>query len=134
MRAFNIVLLSVLLTTTHALAGDRRPNAKPAATPAAGDALAGLTAAQRAAFDDGFDDFTEVETVTEGLGPVFNERSCAACHTTPAIGGGSNTRFVTRFARRTASGFDPLANLGGSLIQDHAIGPADGSPHAFAPE
>src|SRR5205823_5654234 len=99
-----------------------------------GDALAGLTAAQRAAFADGLDEFTEVDSVTEGLGPVFNERSCAACHTTPAIGGGSNTRMVTRFARRTGGVFDPLANLGGSLVQDHAIGPPDGSPHAFQPE
>jgi len=121
-----VVLLSVIVATNAF--GEHR-----LATPAAGDPLSGLTAAQREAFADGLGDFTEVEEVDEGLGPVFNERSCAACHTTPAIGGGS-VRFVTRFARTTASGFDALANLGGSLIQDHAIGIADGSPHAFQPE
>src|SRR5437588_7218894 len=67
--------------------------------PAAGEALAGLTAAQRADFADGLGDFTEVEKVTDGLGPVFNESSCAACHSVPATGGGSN-RLVTRFATR----------------------------------
>src|SRR5581483_10176437 len=101
--------------------------------PAPGDPFAGLTAEQRDAFNEGRADFSEVETVSDGLGPVFNERSCAACHTTPATGGGS-TRFVTRFARVTASGFDPLVSLGGTLIQDHAIGLADGSPHAFVAE
>lgn len=30
--------------------------------------------------------------------------------------------------------YDPLTNLGGSLMQDHAIGPADGSTHAFKAE
>ena len=126
MRKLTIALLCMLVSVTVE-AQQRRPQGP-------GDALPGLTAAQRAAFGDGLDDFTEVETVNEGLGPVFNERSCAACHTTPAIGGGSNTRMVTRFARRNGGVFDPLVNLGGSLIQDHAIGPADGSPHTFRPE
>jgi len=101
--------------------------------PAAGEALSGLTAAQRADFADGLGDFTEVETVTDGLGPVFNERSCAACHSVPAIGGGSN-RMVTRFATRVNGLFDALASLGGSLVQDHAIGPQQGVAHLFRPE
>jgi CxxC motif-containing protein (DUF1111 family) len=101
--------------------------------PAAGDSLAGLTAAQRADFADGRGDFTEVETVTDGLGPVFNERSCAACHSVPAVGGGSN-RMVTRFATRVNGLFDALASLGGSLVQDHAISGRDGVAHNFRPE
>ena len=123
-----LILLMCLPAALHAQ--QRRPAAGP---PAAGDPLPGLTAAQLAAFSDGRDDFTEVETVTSGLGPVFNERSCAACHSAPATGGGS-TRVVTRFARRDGGVFNPLANLGGSLVQDHAIGPAEGSSHAFTPE
>ena len=101
--------------------------------PAAGDALAGLTAAQRADFADGLSDFIEVERVSDGLGPVFNERSCAACHSVPAVGGGSN-RLVTRFATRTNGLFDALTSLGGSLVQDHAIGQRDGVAHNFRPE
>jgi len=105
----------------------------PTASPAAGQPLAGLTVAQRAQFADGLDEFSGEEDVNDGLGPLFNERSCVACHSVPAVGGGS-TRTVTRFARRANGVFDALANLGGSLMQDHAIGPADGSLHTFNAE
>jgi CxxC motif-containing protein (DUF1111 family) len=41
-------------------------------------------------FDDGLDAFNEVDTVTDGgLGPRFNENSCAVCHAQPAVGGSS---------------------------------------------
>jgi CxxC motif-containing protein (DUF1111 family) len=137
MKRITIALLS-LIATLSLNAQMRRNAARPPAPPpnpmpAAGDALAGLTAAQRASFADGLADFSSVEEIADGLGPVFNERSCAACHTTPAIGGGS-TRTVTRFSRRVNGLFDALASLGGSLMQDHAIGPADGVAHAFNPE
>jgi CxxC motif-containing protein (DUF1111 family) len=131
-------LLCVLLTVTvHAQArrravGPPPPQPTPDA-PAAGAPLAGLTTTQQEEFADGLEDFNEVEDLTGGLGPVFNERSCAACHNAPAVGGGSR-RAVTRFARRNNGVFDPLTALGGTLTQDHAIGPPDGSPHPFRPE
>jgi CxxC motif-containing protein (DUF1111 family) len=128
MRKLTIVCLC-LLVSALAEAQQRRPQV----TPLAGDPLPGLTSAQRTAFTEGRGDFTEIETVTDGLGPVFNERSCAACHNAPAAGGGSR-RAVTRFATRNGGVFDPLVNLGGSLVQDHAIGPPDGSTHPFRPE
>ena len=130
-------ILCVLLAGTVQGQARRRavgpPPAPGTGTPAAGEPLAGLSAAQRELFADGLEDFNEEEDVLGGLGPVFNERSCAACHSVPAIGGGS-TRVVTRFARRVNGTFDPLANLGGSLMQDHAIGPNDGSSHTFNAE
>lgn len=125
--------MAVLLFTGIAQAQRRLGDGRPVPPPAAGDALAGLTAAQRTLFTNGLGDFSEDETVNDGLGPVFNERSCAACHSVPAIGGGS-TRTVTRFSRRTNGVYDAMTALGGSLMQDHAIGPADGSPHTFNPE
>jgi len=88
--------------------------------PAFGDSLPGLTPSQRAAFADGLADFTEVEEVEGGLGPVFNEASCAACHSVPAVGAGS-ARLEIRFGTLTNDQFDPLGQFGGSLIQDHAI-------------
>jgi CxxC motif-containing protein (DUF1111 family) len=129
------VLVVVLAANVSAQrqSGRGRETQTQAPDPAAGQALSGLTAAQRADFADGLGDFTEVERVTDGLGPVFNERSCAACHSVPAIGGGSN-RQVTRFATRTNGLFDALASLGGSLVQDHAIGLRDGVAHNFRPE
>jgi CxxC motif-containing protein (DUF1111 family) len=88
--------------------------------PAFGDSLPGLTPSQRVAFADGLADFTDVEEVETGLGPVFNEASCAACHSVPAVGGGS-ARLETRFGTLTNGQFDPLGQFGGSLIQDQAI-------------
>lgn len=135
MRSLTVSLLCVLLATT--VAAQRRPGADNGGgqqqQPAAGASLAGLTADQRAAFDHGREDFVEDETVDEGLGPVFNERSCVACHNVPAAGGGSR-RTVTRFARRIGGTYDPMTDLGGSLLQDRAIGPDDGSPRRFMPE
>jgi CxxC motif-containing protein (DUF1111 family) len=91
-----------------------------------GDPLPGLSAADLALFDEGKTQFGTAEDATEGLGPVFNEASCAACHLGPEIGG-SNGRLETRFGRRGADGlFDPLASEGGSLLQDHGIGDVGG--------
>src|SRR6185436_3978535 len=140
MRRIGLVLLCVLVAVsataqrppgTGNRGGGGGGGAQP--VPNAGEPLAGLNAQQRAAFADGREDFTEVEEVAEGLGPVFNDRSCAACHDQGAIGGGSR-RLVTRFGSRVNGVFDPLASLGGSLIQERAIGPGEGSTHRFQPE
>jgi len=88
-----------------------------------GDPLPGLTAAQLARFNAGKEEFGTAETPADGLGPVFNDVSCGACHSAPALGGGSS-RLVTRFGTITNGVFDPLANLGGSLIQVSGIGEA----------
>lgn len=133
MKRLMVGVVAVLLFAGGALAQRRPGDGRPAPSPAAGDALAGLTAAQRTLFSDGLGDFSEEEAVNDGLGPVFNERSCAACHSVPATGGGSR-RTVTRFSTTTNGLYDPMTALGGSLMQDHAIGLADGSPHVFHPE
>jgi CxxC motif-containing protein (DUF1111 family) len=101
--------------------------------PNAGEPLPSLTAAQLADFNDGRTDFLEVEHAQDGLGPVFNGRSCAECHSQPIVGGASR-RVVTRFGARNGATFDPLTSLGGSLIQEHGIGPREGSPHTFMGE
>jgi CxxC motif-containing protein (DUF1111 family) len=102
-----------------------------AARPVLGDPLPGLGASELALFQAGKESFEEEETVEAGVGPVFNEASCVACHAGPA--GGSNGRLETRFGRRNADGsFDPLAAQGGSLLQDHGIGDVPG--HSFAAE
>jgi CxxC motif-containing protein (DUF1111 family) len=91
-------------------------------SPAFGDPLPGLRTEEHQAFEIGLEDFLEVETVEDGLGPVFNERSCAACHSVPAIGGDSAV-IETRFGTHTNKQFDPLLSGGGSLLQTDGIGP-----------
>lgn len=91
--------------------------------PKAGRPLNGLTATQAARFQAGRQDFTRVMTVQDGLGPIFNQTSCASCHNNPVGGPGSIT--VTRFGFTDGKGnFDPLTALGGSLLQQGAINAA----------
>ena len=87
-----------------------------------GDPLSGLTADQLSRFRAGQAAFEEEEGVADGLGPVFNDVSCVACHADPAAGGGSGARLETRFGRVVNGVFDPLVGLGGSLIQTDGIG------------
>ncbi len=87
-----------------------------------GDPLGGLTTSQLNDFQNGRDEFENVETVASGLGPIFNGTSCAQCHSLPSTGGASGTT-VTRFGQTTNGVFDPLASLGGSLLQAFAINP-----------
>ncbi len=104
----------------------KRPKLKPVrvapAQPGFGEPLLGLDAASLAAFTDGKTEFSAVETVEGGLGPIFNDNACAACHDAGGLGGAS-ARFVTRFGRTTNGVFDPLEALGGSLLQAKAIAP-----------
>jgi CxxC motif-containing protein (DUF1111 family) len=88
-----------------------------------GDPLPDLTPDQLNDFTTGFDQFLEVETVESGLGPIYNNTSCANCHATPTPGG-SGVGLETRFGYTDDKGnFDPLTELGGSLLQNQAIDP-----------
>jgi CxxC motif-containing protein (DUF1111 family) len=96
------------------------------ATTALGDPLPGLAPDLLARFTAGKEEFETAEAPDEGLGPVFNGDSCVACHSVPAPGG-SSTLVETRFGRVGPDGvFDPLANLGGSLIQTTGFGTVGG--------
>src|SRR5207245_4912694 len=97
--------------------------------------LLGLTTAQRADFDAGLAEFQAVETIAEGLGPVFNGKSCAECHAVPSVGGSEpnvgvarETRIGRRFIVNGVSVFDPLdgsvsgsVDRGGGLLQQRAV-------------
>jgi hypothetical protein len=43
----------------------------------------------QATFDADRETFDEQEDIDEGLGPVFNARSCGECHANPVSGGSS---------------------------------------------
>lgn len=90
-----------------------------------GDPLPGLNAAERILFDAGKVEFTRILTPADGLGPIFNDSSCSTCHSNPRAGGAGAKR-VTRFGKAAVgpTPFDPLASLGGSLLQVSAIQPS----------
>lgn len=120
---------ATLMAQVPGLQPAQRPRADPGQVDARGggarfgDALAGLSAAQLADFAAGKAEFLNVEDAEGGLGPIFNNSSCVSCHGIPAPGG-SSSALVTRFGRSSAAGFDPLGDLGGSLLQNFAIDPA----------
>lgn len=87
--------------------------------PKMGAPLAGLTPTQLARFEAGLVDFTRVFAVGDGLGPIFNQSSCASCHNNPIGGPGSIKVF--RFGADDGETFDPLDALGGTLLQGQTI-------------
>jgi CxxC motif-containing protein (DUF1111 family) len=97
-------------------------NSAPSGPIQFGDPLPGLTTNQLADFAVGLEAFQEPDTPESGLGPIFNNVSCVACHSVPAVGGSSATN-ETRFGRLVNGQFDPLTDLGGSLLQQFAIDP-----------
>ena len=111
-----------LLLTTSTLAGIAALASAQEFQPRMGEPVRGLDAAQLAAFEAGLDEFTAIIDKVDGLGPIFNDSSCAQCHTTPAVGG-SSTRTVIRYGKSAQGGlpFDPLAHTGGSLLQSSAL-------------
>jgi CxxC motif-containing protein (DUF1111 family) len=124
-------LVSIAVLTSTVIAD--QPTAK------LGSPLPGLTADQLTHFQAGLTEFQSVEGPDDGLGPVFNEASCATCHVTTnknnvAIGG-TTGRLETRFGTIANGVFDAMAYAGGSLLQDHAIGAVNvNGPYTFVPE
>src|ERR1700733_14266534 len=52
------------------------------------------------AFAAARDNFAEAEGIEDGLGPVFNEKACGNCHTTPVVGG-SGAQIERRYGKVT---------------------------------
>src|SRR3990172_12205323 len=93
--------------------------------PQFGDPLPGLSDGDLAALGFGKEKFVAAQTPATGLGPVFNGRSCAECHSIPAPGGSGAAlgNRVTRFARQVqGQPFDPLLHLGGPNLQKFSVG------------
>jgi CxxC motif-containing protein (DUF1111 family) len=89
---FSFTLLLVLFVAGMAFA-QTDPGVRGGAA-GAGSPLASVAANNPAGslafFNDALDAFEEVDTIADGgLGPRFNENSCAVCHAQPAVGGSS---------------------------------------------
>jgi CxxC motif-containing protein (DUF1111 family) len=76
----------------------------------------GLTPSELAAFARGDVEFGRRFSPATGLGPIFNNASCASCHS------GDGRGLLSNSLRRIGSAADNyLASLGGPQIQDKAI-------------
>lgn len=89
--------------------------------PAIGEPLAGLSDAERARFVEGEALFNRIYDEAEGLGPLFNENQCSACHTDPRSGG-TGEQFLMRAVTRDDSlgRCDALIGHGGDNIRTRA--------------
>lgn len=89
-----------------------------------GDPVLGLTPTELARFEAGKLEYSRILGAIDGLGPIMNDHSCASCHARPRVGGAGDKK-VTRFGKAAVgpTPFDPLANLGGSLLQIEFIAP-----------
>jgi len=79
-------------------------------------ALPGLTAAEIAAFVRGDGEFERRFAPSTGLGPIFNNVSCASCHS-----GDGRGRLSNALQRIGSADNDMLRLVGGPQIQDKAI-------------
>jgi CxxC motif-containing protein (DUF1111 family) len=88
---------------------------------AVGDVLPGLQVSSPDLLDEADEAFAAVEQITDGVGPIFNERACGNCHFEGARGGsGPNTE--RRFGTFTNGIFNTLDELGGTLRQLFTVG------------
>src|SRR5215813_12785915 len=71
-------------------------------------------------FEDNKFIFGEIETVADGLGPTYNDRSCGGCHDNSDIGGISQIREL-RAGTTTNGVFTAPPGQNSSLIQLRAI-------------
>jgi CxxC motif-containing protein (DUF1111 family) len=96
-------------------------------TPDAGDVLDGpldgLSPSERAAFIRGDEEFGRRFAPSEGLGPIFNDAACAACHSGDGRGRPENA--LIRIGTPTDG---MLALMGGPQIQTRAIMGAEPEP------
>ena len=90
-----------------------------------GDPRFGLSAEERARFEEGRILFDRIFTAEDGLGPLFNEDQCSACHTDPAAGGTGEqvVRKAARFDSATGA-CDLLAHAGGENLRSRVTSAA----------
>jgi CxxC motif-containing protein (DUF1111 family) len=127
-----------LLAIARFVAAAQAPRVVDDATPAPtgfDDASNGMVSesthvADRATFD-------EVETVKDGLGPLYNAQSCRECHQNPTSGGASQVNELRVGHRGPDGAFQnpeiPIARAaeiitGRSLVNDRAICPSGAAP------
>ena len=110
-RAIAFCTTTILLLTGC----DKMLTEKPAEGTRFDQPLPGLSNGELGEFQRGDTQFQRGFTVADGLGPVFNNRSCASCHS--GDGRGSVENILVRFSRAG----DLIPGEGGPQIQDRAI-------------
>lgn len=82
-----------------------------------GDPLPGLSPAELARFEAGRAAFSRIFLPAEGLGPVYNENSCNACHSRGGIGGFGDEWDIKASYQAAEGSCDPLYGVGGANVR-----------------
>ncbi|PYM92177.1 MAG: hypothetical protein DME04_16375 [Candidatus Rokuibacteriota bacterium] len=103
--------------------------AMPMMRPRLGDPLPGLTSTELTRFTQGKAVFSREFTPETGLGPFFNNVSCAQCHEDPVTGGaGAFNEDDVDVERHATAGDQPktcdeLTGFGGPVFREQTTGP-----------
>lgn len=84
------------------------------------DTLTEETVEPLRSFNDNRFIFEEVETIADGLGPVYNAQSCRECHQNAVTGGASQ---IAEHRTGRLNGDQFFESLGGSLVHSRATHP-----------
>ncbi len=85
--------------------------------------IARLDGEQTTPADRGRALFVQEFTPAQGLGPLFNEPSCAGCHLEPGLGdvGRRGLATVLRVGQLSTGRFDPMIGRGGPFARTHSV-------------
>jgi CxxC motif-containing protein (DUF1111 family) len=114
-RPWHLLFAAALILPSCANAQAENTHPRKFATP-----IEGLTPPQLAQFERGKSKFSRQFTPRTGLGPLFNDNSCRACHGQGGSGGPSE-RTVRLAGAMINGGPSLLEDQGGPAIQDFAV-------------
>ncbi|HZI89694.1 MAG TPA: di-heme oxidoredictase family protein [Candidatus Polarisedimenticolia bacterium] len=100
----------------HALGCEKLLTTKPDPGDRFDTPLPGLDNGELGDFQDGHAQFRKAFSIADGLGPIFNNVSCASCHSGDGRGLPENT--LTRISRDAV---DLAVDVGGPQLQDKCI-------------
>ena len=120
-------MMLVMLGLSLIMVGAAMPMIKPSQP--LGDPLPHLTPHELARFTQGKAVFSREFTADTGLGPFFNNTSCAKCHEDPVTGGaGAFNEDDVDVERHATAGDRPACNelsaVGGPVFRQQTTGPA----------
>jgi len=120
-------LMLVAAVSSLIMAGTAMPTNRP--SPQLGEPLPDLTPSELVRFAQGKAVFSREFTAETGLGPFFNNASCALCHEDPVVGGaGAFGEDDVDTERHATAGEQPtcdeLEATGGPVFRQQTTGPA----------